>query len=105
MDYDSPWKAAANEFFERMVAFFYPAIHADIDWTVDFESLEQEMLKLLPESLTGNRFVDKLVKVRKLCGDERYLHVEIQAQHQEEFARRVVQYNEKTEDKHRHPVV
>jgi hypothetical protein len=72
---------------------------------VDPESLEQEMLKLLPESLTGNRYVDKLVKVRKVSGDERYLHVEIQAQHQEEFARRVVEYNEKAADKHRHPVV
>src|SRR5690349_9311608 len=105
MDYDSPWKAAANELFKELVAFFFPKIHADIDWTVDFESLEQEMLKLLPESLTGNRYVDKLVKVRKLSGDERYLHVEIQAQHQEGFARRVVQYNEKAEDRHAHPVV
>ena len=32
-DYDSPWKEALDVYFRAFLAFFYPLIHDDIDWS------------------------------------------------------------------------
>jgi hypothetical protein len=62
-DYDSPWKEALDRFFERCMAFFFPRIHADIDWTRGYEMLDKELQPIIRRAATGRRYVDKLVKV------------------------------------------
>ncbi len=32
-DYDSPWKEALEKYFEPFMLFFFPVVHAAIDWT------------------------------------------------------------------------
>jgi hypothetical protein len=32
-DYDSPWKEALHRYLQESLAFFFPAISRDIDWT------------------------------------------------------------------------
>ncbi len=33
-DYDSPWKEALERFFPEFLALLFPAIYAQIDWSV-----------------------------------------------------------------------
>ena len=47
-DHETPWKELLEQDAERAIAFFYPDVHADLDWTSDPESLEQEFRKLAP---------------------------------------------------------
>jgi hypothetical protein len=99
------WKEALDHAFALFLLFFFPDIHADIDWSEGPESLEQELRSMFPEGETGRRFVDKLMKVMKTTGDVAYIHVEMQNQVEEGFERRVHVYNYKAEDRYNHPVV
>ena len=49
-DRESPWKELVEQLPQRVLLFFYPDIHDDLDWTRDTESLEQEMRKRLTEA-------------------------------------------------------
>jgi hypothetical protein len=105
-DHESPWKELLEQDAERVLSFFYEDVHADVDWSRDVESLEQEFRKLAPESATGRRVVDKLLKVHQRgTGDPRYLHIEIQSYFEEGFDRRIYVYNSRAEDRYGQPVV
>ena len=42
-DYDSPWKEIIEHFFPQFMAFFFPAISAEIDWSEHYEFLDKEL--------------------------------------------------------------
>jgi hypothetical protein len=67
-DFDSPWKEALDLYFQAFLAFFFPRIHEDIDWSRGFESLDKELQQIAPQSAHGRRYVDKLVKVWRKQG-------------------------------------
>jgi len=94
-DFDSPWKEALDVCFQAFLAFFFPLIHNDIDWSRGFESLDRELQQLTPRAAHGRRHVDKLVKVWRKNGREVWvlIHVEVQTQRQRGFARRMYVYN------------
>jgi len=62
-EYDSPWKEVAEAFFPDMLALLFPDIYADVDWSRGWESLDKDLVKLLPDSAVGNRWADKLFRV------------------------------------------
>ena len=72
-DYDGAWKEALDLFFQAFLAFYYPRVHADIDWSRGYESLDKELQQLFPESAEGRRYVDKLVKVWLEDGTEQWI--------------------------------
>jgi hypothetical protein len=78
-DFDSPWKEALDVYFQAFLAFFFPLIHNDIDWSRGFASLDRELQQLTPRSARGRRHVDKLVKVWRQKGREVWvlIHVEV----------------------------
>ena len=84
--------------------FFFPAVHADLDWGRDYESLDQELRKLDPGGATGKRIVDRLVKAWTRGGDVHYLHVEVQGARERGFARRMYDYNIRCEQHLGQPV-
>ena len=90
-DYDSPWKEALDHFFERCIAFFFPRVHADIDWARGYEMLDKELQPIVRRSRHGRQYVDKLVKVYLKDGQERWIlvHVEVQACKEVEFPERI----------------
>ncbi len=94
-DFDNPWKEAIEVFFEDFVQFFFPQVHADVDWSRPVEFLDKELQQIIPEAEHGLRVVDKLVKVFRKDGDEDWLliHIEIQSQPEAEFERRMYVYN------------
>jgi hypothetical protein len=106
-DYDSPWKEALDVYFKAFLAFFFPEIHRDINWSRGFESLDKELQQIAPQSAHGRRYVDKLVKVwlnngRAVCV---LIHVEVQTQRQRGFERRMYIYNNRIKDHYNRTVV
>ncbi len=106
-DYDSPWKEAIEVFFQPFLALFYPHIEADIDWSRGFVFLDKELQKILPKAKTGRLYVDKLVKVWRKNGDEEWvlIHIEVQAQRDSDFPRRMYGYNTRLFDVYNRTVV
>lgn len=39
-DFDNPWKEALRHFLPDALALFFPAIHAQIDWSQPYEWLD-----------------------------------------------------------------
>jgi hypothetical protein len=99
-DFDSPWKEALEVYFPAFLAFCFPLIHADINWSRGFEMLDKELQQLTPRSARGRRYVDKLVRVWRSNGREAWvlIHVEVQTQKERGFARRLYQYNTRLSD-------
>jgi hypothetical protein len=106
-DFDSPWREALDLFFELFLAFFFPRVHADIDWSRGYETLETELQQAAREAELGRHRADKLVKVWLRDGQEAWIliHVEVQSQHEAEFPRRMFTYNSRIFDLYNHPVV
>ncbi|NHZ72034.1 MAG: hypothetical protein GWP17_02990 [Aquificales bacterium] len=94
-DYDSPWKEIIEQFFPDFIAFFFAHIAADIDWTRGYEFLDKELQKVVRDSQTGRKRVDKLVKVWRKNGEEAWIaiHIEVQGQHDQHFPQRMFQYH------------
>ena len=42
-NYDNPWKQALSLYFPNFIAFFFPQIYAEIDWTKPYEFLDKEL--------------------------------------------------------------
>jgi hypothetical protein len=92
---DSPWKTALEFYLEPFLAFFFPAMHADIDWMRGYEWLNHELRKLKRKDKVGKRDADVLVKVWHKNGVERWLliHIEVQARRESGFPRRMFVYH------------
>jgi len=101
MEQDNPWKEVVEEFLEGFLFTFFPSIYREIDFSKGYEFLEQELEQIAVESETGNRIVDKLVKVFRRDGAEKWLliHIEIQGYAQENFPERMYVYNYRIFDK------
>jgi hypothetical protein len=106
IDYDSPWKEALDFFFEPFLKLFFPAAHADIDWSRGCESLEKELQQIAPEAEIGRRYVDKLAKVWLNSGEEQWVlvHVEVQMSADGKFPWRMYVYNYRLFDKYNREV-
>ena len=103
VDYDSPWKEIIGQLFEPCLAFFFPRIHAAIDWSCGYTFLDKELQKLTPDAESGRHTVDKLAKVKLLGGEELWLllHIEVQGQRDKGFAERMMVYHYRIFDQHR----
>lgn len=105
--YDSPWKDGMTTFFKPFMALFYPRVHAEIDWSAGVEHLDVELRQVIRDVEISEQRADKLVKVHRLDGSERYLilHVEVQSGYDADLPCRIFTYNYRTFDRHRVPVV
>jgi hypothetical protein len=106
-EYDSPWKEILDLYFRQFLAFFFPDIEADVDWSRGYESLDKELPQLEREGETGRRYADKLMKVWRKNGEERlvFIHTEVQGTPDPGFPERMYIYNYRIFDRRRQPVV
>jgi hypothetical protein len=65
---DSPWKEALQHFLEPFVAFFFPAIHAAVDWQRGYQALDKEFQQIIRGAPTGTALADKLFRVWRRDG-------------------------------------
>ncbi len=77
---DSPWKDIIELHFEEFMVFFFPQVHALIDWGKDYEFLDKELQKAVRDAELGQRLVDKLVKVHLHNGETTHLYIHIEVQ-------------------------
>jgi hypothetical protein len=105
-DYDSPWKEAVEHYFSEFMAFYFPEAFVEIDWSKEHVFLDQELRAVVQDAELGKRFVDKLVRVTLLTGDEKwiYIHIEVQGTKQAEFSERMFVYNYRIYDRYCRPV-
>lgn len=106
-DYDSPWKTIIERHFEECLAFYFPDLHAAIDWSVEPIFLDQELQQITGDSEVGKRRVDRLVDVRLKTGENVWLliHIEVQRQPEDNFAERMFIYHYRIFERfHRAPV-
>jgi len=106
-DFDTPWKEALEHFLPHFLAFFYPQIKTDIDWSRGFESLDKELHQLVREARIPKGLADKLFKVWLNDGPETWLliHIEVQGQAQAAFPQRMFVYNVRAFDRYNRAVV
>ena len=92
---DSPWKNALQAYFPFFLAFFFPDIHKDIDWSHGYEALDKEFQQILRRAKLGKRLADKLFKIWLRDGSDCWIliHVEIQSEVEKEFPRRMFEYH------------
>jgi hypothetical protein len=105
-DFDSPWKDALNRYFPEFMAFYFPIAHQQINWTTPHVFLEQELQQIVRDSELGKRRLDCLVQISTYEAGEQwvYVHVEIQSQHDTDFAERLFTYNYRLYDRYRRPI-
>jgi len=96
-NYDESWKEALNEYFESFLSFFFPNIHALVDWNEIPIARDKEFQQLKADSDPDLRVADKLYKVRLLDKKTPSLsiHCEVQSQYEAHFDRRIFVYNTK----------
>lgn len=106
-DLDSPWKEALEHFLESFLALLFPSIHAAIEWTRGYQSLDKELQRLVREADLGRRLADKLFQVWRREGGEAWLliHVEVQGQRERDFPERMFVYGYRIYDRYRRSVV
>ncbi len=94
-DFDSPWKAALQRYLQQFLAFFFPAIAADIDWARGYDGLDKEFQQIIRRAKVGKGIADKLFKVWLRDGREHWLliHIEVQGYYEEAFPERMFRYN------------
>ena len=107
-NYDILWKGLLDEVFDDFLRFVFPAVEEDLDLERGFLFLDKELGQMFPEpqKKSATRHVDKLVKVYKKNGEERWLlvHVEIQDKKDAALPQRMFQYFYRIMDKHNHPI-
>ncbi|MBW4622843.1 MAG: cytosolic protein [Cyanosarcina radialis HA8281-LM2] len=106
-EFDSPWKDILEAYFQDFLQFFFPQIHAEVDWNRGYEFLDTELQQVVRDAELGKRLADKLVKVWKLNGEETWvlIHIEIQSQEESNFSERMFVYYYRLRDRYDRPVV
>lgn len=102
MKQDSSWRKILDKLLPEFLAFYFPEIHAAIDFERGVEFLDKELQKILPEQDdSGQRVVDKLVKVYLRDGSEKWLliHIEVQGYRDLHFPKRVYYCNYRIADR------
>ena len=96
-----------SSIFEPFLKLCFPHVHAGIDWSRGYESLDKELQQIVADARVGKRLADKLFKVWRNDGREAWLlvHVEVQGQREKRFPRRMFEYNYRIYDMHGRPVV
>src|SRR5213080_3072018 len=101
-DFDSPWKEALELYFPSFLLLFFPRVHTDINWSRRHQFLDKALQALLTADEGGRLYVDKLVKVWRKDGREAWvlIHVEVQAQREAGFPRRMYRYNNRLSERY-----
>ncbi len=95
VDYDSLWKFLIEAFGFQFIRRFLPDMYPDVDLSHPIEYLDQEFPSKIRPKKKGRKITDKLMKVRLLSGEDRFIlaHVEVHATGESTFAKKMYLYN------------
>ncbi|MCZ6678330.1 MAG: transposase [Candidatus Poribacteria bacterium] len=105
--FDEAWKKVIERFFPQFLYFFVPALYEDVDFSKPFTFLDKELEQMSQKSIRGSKFVDKLAKVFLKDGNEQWIliHIEIQADTDDDFSLRMFRYFYRIFDQHGERIV
>ena len=105
---DMLWKGILEDVFDDFLTFFDPEAEQFYDFNKKFEFLDKELEQVFPPENDeySPKIIDKLVKVFTRDGKEEWVlvHVEVQGQYQQDFARRMFTYFYRILDKYQKPI-
>ncbi|HAX72437.1 MAG TPA: hypothetical protein DCY20_02805 [Firmicutes bacterium] len=109
-DFDSAWKTILEAFEEELVELLYPEIYSKIDWNLQSESLDNELLEIQKEIFNqedAEKIIsDKIIKVTLKDNDSKilFIHVEVQSYSSTDsvFGERMFRYFYRIWDKFRY---
>ena len=106
-DMDGGWKQLIDDELEEFFRFFFPQVHAAIDFRYGCQSRDKELAKIMVDADVGDREADKLFEVQWRDGGQELVlvHVEVQAQGEQDFARRMYVYNTRIWQRYGRPAV
>jgi hypothetical protein len=112
-DYDSPWKEALARYLPDAFALFFPEVHAQIDWERGYMLMDKELqqrsrcARQRRDADLGRRLADTLVKVWRRDGTDVWvlIHIEVQGQPEQDFARRMFVYYYRIFDRYERPIM
>jgi hypothetical protein len=95
IDYDSLWKFLIEAFGFQFLRRFLPDLYAEVDLSHPIEYMDQEFSSKLRPRKKGRKITDKLLKVRLLSGEERFVlaHIEVHATGESTFGKKMYLYN------------
>jgi hypothetical protein len=104
---DGGWKQIMDDYLQEFFRFFFPRVHAAIDFGRGCQSLDKELAKIMIGAEVGDREADKLLEVHWHDGGDEWVlvHVEVQAQRDQDFAQRMCVYNGRIWERYGRPVV
>ncbi|MGL4453180.1 MAG: Rpn family recombination-promoting nuclease/putative transposase [Sarcina sp.] len=109
-DYDAAWKTILEAFESEIVELLFPEIYEKINWNIESEALDNELLEIQKEIFskeeTKKVISDKIIKVRLKDNESKilFIHVEVQSYFSKEqvFAERMFRYFYRIWDKFRY---
>ncbi len=106
-DFDGAWKYALEHYFPDFLALFFPDAYQAIDWNVPISFRSTELQQIAPDQQSGKQRADTLVMVQRTDGQpaQIFVHVEVQSQHDGNFAARMFRYHARLFDRDQVPVV
>jgi len=106
-DYDGAWKELLEVYFQPFLEFCFPEAAQRVDWRQPVVFLDQELQEVVRDAELGKLRADKLVRVRRLGGQEEWLliHVEVQGQPDPRLPLRMYDYYHRIRDRYGRPVV
>ncbi|MSU80754.1 MAG: hypothetical protein EXS16_22035 [Gemmataceae bacterium] len=86
-EFDGPWKEGFDALLPAFFALCLPLVDEEMDWQRGYRTLDGEVRKILSESKTGKRHVDRLYQAWLRNGAEAriFIHMEVQSQQEEIF--------------------
>jgi hypothetical protein len=104
--HDSAWKDIIDHFLPHALEICFPDLHRQIDWTREWVGLDKELQSITKETKTGQRYVDKLIRVFLKNGSEPWIliHLEVEQNPGPEFPERMFIYALRLFDKYRRPL-
>ena len=93
-EYDAAWKATLETFLQPCLSLAFPGLADQIDWSAPPRFLDTELQEIVRDSEGGPMRVDKLVEVQRKDGakDVLLVHVEVQAQRDDQLPFRMFRY-------------
>ncbi|MCU0376167.1 MAG: hypothetical protein MUF24_12745 [Chitinophagaceae bacterium] len=104
---DILWKGIIEDLPVHFILFFFPKAFEVLDLGRGIEFLDKELEELFPEENPDHpRYVDKLLKVYTLDGNEEWIliHIEVQGYADSGFSQRMLTYFYRLLDRYKKPV-
>ena len=105
--YDELWKDVVEKLFPYFINLVAPEFYLSVNWSKPIVFLDDELRQISPDSEETTRYVDRLVRVFLLNGEEKWvlIHIEVQGYRDPKFSERMFIYFYRIYDKFKRDIL